>query len=234
MNDMPISSSNEYLVNREAAEMSGYSPDYLARLYREGKVEATKRERTWLVKRQSLESFMRSQEQKKKEMPQGLANTREQHHKAATHMASPLVTEGPGVNEMAIPKHRTSRLAYGSPTLSEVHPMLRQGFALAVTVLVLSASVGIGQSGIIDSVAQRLVASAVAAHAGERDLPEQSVLAVYRLGDMLSHAAAVQTEAAPRVYKEGVLTLLGAARTMAAAVTALPDFSYRVFRNFSH
>jgi excisionase family DNA binding protein len=49
-----IADGNEWLTVREAAKLSGYDPEHVRRLVREGKVTARKISIVWLVDRTSL------------------------------------------------------------------------------------------------------------------------------------------------------------------------------------
>ena len=56
----------KWLTVQEAAELSGYHPDYVRQLIRAGKVSAKKFSIVWMVDRASLQSYIRDQ----KETPQ--------------------------------------------------------------------------------------------------------------------------------------------------------------------
>src|SRR3989344_5694794 len=61
-------SSKKLISTKEASELSGYSPDYLARLARSGEVGGTRVGRTWLVERKSLARFMKKNGRSKREL----------------------------------------------------------------------------------------------------------------------------------------------------------------------
>lgn len=54
---MSLQDSQRYLSARDAAALVGYTPDYVTRLAREGKVVAEKEGRQWFVERDSLKLF---------------------------------------------------------------------------------------------------------------------------------------------------------------------------------
>lgn len=52
-----MATNSEWLSVSEAAELSGYHPEYIRRLIRDGEIEAKKFSIVWQVKRQSLLDF---------------------------------------------------------------------------------------------------------------------------------------------------------------------------------
>ena len=56
---MPI----EWITTAEAAELSGYHPEHLRELMREGKIEARKFGIVWQVSKQSLLNYLKVAEQ---------------------------------------------------------------------------------------------------------------------------------------------------------------------------
>jgi hypothetical protein len=73
MNALP---EKKFISTAEASELSGYNPDHLARLAREGAVEAIRVGRTWHVERESLESFLKKQGRSMNGFP-GLISTKD-------------------------------------------------------------------------------------------------------------------------------------------------------------
>jgi excisionase family DNA binding protein len=55
---------SDWITTKEAAELSGYTPDYLRELIRESKVKAQKWTREWQVSRKSLLAYLKEQEAK--------------------------------------------------------------------------------------------------------------------------------------------------------------------------
>ena len=55
------------ISTKDASSLSGYNPDYLARLCRAGKIDGTRVGRAWLVSQESLEAFVKEQGAKKEE-----------------------------------------------------------------------------------------------------------------------------------------------------------------------
>ncbi len=53
----------EWITTKEAAELSGYAPDYVRDLAREGKIKARKVATVWLVSRKSLLAHKRQAEE---------------------------------------------------------------------------------------------------------------------------------------------------------------------------
>ena len=54
----------EWLSVSEAAEVSGYNPEYIRRLIRSGEIEARKFSIVWQVRRESLTSYIKSAQKK--------------------------------------------------------------------------------------------------------------------------------------------------------------------------
>lgn len=50
--------NGEWLTVREAAKLSGYNPEHITRLIREGRIEARKISIVWLVDRKSLLAYL--------------------------------------------------------------------------------------------------------------------------------------------------------------------------------
>ena len=57
---MRVTKNDEWLSVNDAAEISGYHPEYIRRLIRNGEVEARKFSIVWQVRRESLESYIQS------------------------------------------------------------------------------------------------------------------------------------------------------------------------------
>ena len=49
----------EWLTVNEAAKLSGYNPDYIRELIRQGKIKARKFSIVWMVDRKSLSAFLK-------------------------------------------------------------------------------------------------------------------------------------------------------------------------------
>jgi hypothetical protein len=54
--------ADEWLTVNEAADLSGYHPEHVRRLIRQGAVTAKKFSIVWMVSKDSLLSYIRSQE----------------------------------------------------------------------------------------------------------------------------------------------------------------------------
>ncbi len=51
----------EWITTQEAAELSGYHPDYIRKKVREGRIRGRKVVIVWLVSRKSLEAYLKEQ-----------------------------------------------------------------------------------------------------------------------------------------------------------------------------
>lgn len=56
--------ATDWLTTKEAAELSGYHPDYLRTQIRAGRIKAQKWMRDWQVSRKSLLAYLKEQEAK--------------------------------------------------------------------------------------------------------------------------------------------------------------------------
>ncbi|MDP2655141.1 MAG: helix-turn-helix domain-containing protein, partial [bacterium] len=71
-----------FIPTKEAAELSGYTSDYLARLARSGKISARRVGHTWMVDSESLTSFLDQQGDRKVDYARALARAREKEYRA--------------------------------------------------------------------------------------------------------------------------------------------------------
>jgi len=58
------SNDSEWLTVNEAAEISGYHPEYIRRLIRDGKIEGRKFAIVWQVRRDSLNAYIKNAQTK--------------------------------------------------------------------------------------------------------------------------------------------------------------------------
>lgn len=59
-----IKNKNDYVTSAEAAKLLGFSPDHTRRLMAEGKIEAEKLGRSWIVKTKNLANIKRQRRPK--------------------------------------------------------------------------------------------------------------------------------------------------------------------------
>jgi excisionase family DNA binding protein len=57
-----ITNGGEWLTVNEAAKLSGYNPEYIRELIRQGKIKARKFSIVWMVDRRSLLAYMKKAE----------------------------------------------------------------------------------------------------------------------------------------------------------------------------
>ena len=117
------------LSTKEAAELSGYTPDYLARLTRAGKIKGERFGRSWCIDKRSLEHFMADQEERKVLRSRHLASEREKEYGAV--MVSESLVSRTLTTELPMP-------IYGlGPTSVRSHVVaLVAGFAVVFSGLV--------------------------------------------------------------------------------------------------
>src|ERR1700677_3609355 len=70
------------IPTKKAAELSGYTPDYIARLARLGKISGRRIGHTWFVNAESLRRFLGRQEDRKIDYARALARAREIEYRA--------------------------------------------------------------------------------------------------------------------------------------------------------
>lgn len=66
MSTLSAKGMEKFLPAKEVAELVGYTPDYVSRLAREGKVAAERRSRGWFVDPESVKLFLLTAEKKKR------------------------------------------------------------------------------------------------------------------------------------------------------------------------
>ncbi len=136
-----------FISSKDASKISGYSSDYLSRLTRSGKIKGSQIGRTWLVDKQSLFAFLEQQGKHKEELARNLARERaiEYREKANRSLQPQKVSLADVGNAVVNPRTLVSTPRKIAPILRPIPmrvsaPMLRQTFALAVTVIILGSS----------------------------------------------------------------------------------------------
>ena len=124
--DLPL--TKKYILIKEASEASGYSIDYLTRLCRGSKIEATQVGRTWLVNKYSLQEFVREQEEKKKGFAKELSAQREREYNKRAEV---------GNSQIGLLAILLNKVNPFSPNISS-RPTLQKGLAFAVAMLVIA------------------------------------------------------------------------------------------------
>ena len=104
MNDEIFFSGKRYISAGSAAPSVDFTRDYVARLCREGKIEARRVGKQWYVEMESLKSFIVTQEYKRAKRNQVLARFRAKEDKDSPH--SYLLAEGPAILQPALEKMR--------------------------------------------------------------------------------------------------------------------------------
>src|SRR3989338_3130684 len=75
----PLNDKN-LITTKRASEISGYTPDYLARLARSGKIAGKRIGHSWLIDRESLTRFLNEQGDRKIDRARALARAREEEY----------------------------------------------------------------------------------------------------------------------------------------------------------
>ncbi|MEO6536949.1 MAG: hypothetical protein ABIT47_04605, partial [Candidatus Paceibacterota bacterium] len=112
--------SNSLVSTKIASDLSGYNPDYLARVCREGKIKGAQIGRSWLIDKNSLEQFVALQQERKRELALQTAKVREQEYKIANAVV-PVTDHIQKASNVAAEKAR-----------SVISPIQRTQFALPI------------------------------------------------------------------------------------------------------
>ncbi|MBU2158933.1 helix-turn-helix domain-containing protein, partial [Patescibacteria group bacterium] len=149
------------ISTKEASELSGYNSDYLSRLCRENKIEGTQVGRTWLVSRSSLQSFIRSQEERKRGLAESLSKEREREYRKVT---SPVAkaTRAAGKVHGEVDQAIKSTLLSAS-LYSRGLKLMARSSSLVATGLILALSAYAAGTGALENFADRAVVSALSA-----------------------------------------------------------------------
>ncbi|MBI3572146.1 hypothetical protein HY091_01255, partial [Candidatus Kaiserbacteria bacterium] len=78
---MDPSFENNFITTKQAHALSGYSPDYLARLARSQKLIAKRVGKSWVIRKDSLAEFLRVQGKRKVEFARALSESRETEYR---------------------------------------------------------------------------------------------------------------------------------------------------------
>ncbi|MDB5266126.1 MAG: hypothetical protein JWM39_839 [Parcubacteria group bacterium] len=136
---MTLNLDQHLLSTKDASALSGYNADYLSRLCRSGKIAGTQIGRTWLVNSESLQQFVREQEERKQQISSELSQSREKEYQHA-QKNTPARAEK---------KSKSTIGAVRSPFTTFVRT---PAFAFALSILVMGTSVYAATFGPISSV----------------------------------------------------------------------------------
>ncbi|MBU2329867.1 helix-turn-helix domain-containing protein, partial [Patescibacteria group bacterium] len=147
------------ISTKEASELSGYNADYLSRLCREGKIDATQVGRTWLVSKVSLEGFMQSQAERKRELAESLSKEREREYSKATSPVTKTVHVAERLREEI-----TRTVVASLPKVSSYSKGLKvlgQSSAVFATSLILTLSAYAAGNGSLNQFASQALSTAL-------------------------------------------------------------------------
>ncbi len=149
------------ISTKEASELSGYNSDYLSRLCREDKIEATQVGRTWLVSRSSLETFMRAQGERKRELAESLSKEREKEYRKAAAPISRVARATENVRGNISQALKTKRIP--NNFYERGIKLFAKGAPVIATSLILAASAYAAGTGALGDFATNTVNSALSA-----------------------------------------------------------------------
>ncbi|HEX2792153.1 MAG TPA: hypothetical protein VHO23_00305, partial [Candidatus Paceibacterota bacterium] len=140
---------------------------------RSGKIAGTQVGRTWLVSKESVELFMREQEERKRELAESLARTREEEYRKSNPVTkaetTPEARSKTATEERPAEATAPVRLTLRKPIVSPYAPkrssqVARQTFALVATLGIAGLSMAVASSGSIARVAGASMLAAERAH----------------------------------------------------------------------
>ena len=162
----------DFITTKEAAKISGYSPDYIARLVRSGEIVGRRVGHAWFVEASSLERFSSGQESRNNERSRALAqkraleyhSSRPQTNVAAQATPTVITTAPVSMRAIASTPVQASTL---SPAASTQPPLfrrsirdasfMRKALALPIAFIVVTMSAWAAET-IIPSIASHAVA----------------------------------------------------------------------------
>jgi fibronectin-binding autotransporter adhesin len=208
MSDMPLNLEQTLLSTKDASALSGYNADYLSRLCRSGKIAGTQVGRTWLVDRNSLEQFVREQEERKRAISNELSQTREKEYQQA---------------QKSIPAIRAARVIAKRPVRSPFTKLLRQPMvAFVASFFILATSV---YAGTIGPIAQSVEHAGTIATAVQQSINGSESAVAPRLRVASNIAAASTGIPTTRATAQRVLKPTLDAKTIASMIARIdvPD-----------
>ncbi|MDE2021891.1 MAG: helix-turn-helix domain-containing protein, partial [Patescibacteria group bacterium] len=136
------------ITTKDAAGLSGYTPDYLSRLMRSGKIEGRRVGRSWLIDNESLTDFLDKHENRKTDYARSLARAREEEyllHQNALREGAYSTRHIEKLSKLPVPVFFGIRK--GSP-----HTHF---FALSTALLVVVFGALVAQAGVLSQLAGR-------------------------------------------------------------------------------
>ena len=216
---------NEFITTKEAAKLSGYSSDYLARLARSNNIVGRQIGRAWLIDLASLEEYLTTQGLRKNARTQELARVRADEYRVRqTPPVEMLERFSPSILKRAF--QPTSDL-FASRTIS-----------LIVACAVVAGGALAAQTSNVESVALRVAALSSEVSMGLRgmlaDVPTNIRTRITYMHDLrdISHARAVDTMGATTALAtvSHIASAITYARTIRFAIADDDDVASRIMR----
>ncbi|MDO8407909.1 MAG: helix-turn-helix domain-containing protein, partial [bacterium] len=202
---MYLPPATDFITTREAAKLSGYTSDYLARLARSGEIVGRQVGRAWLISVDSLQRYLSAQRGRKIAHARALASTRADEYRAARLSIRPIAQ---------IPTKPIC--VSGLPC--QRHPFASRTLAFTVACAVVTSGALLAHGAFIPELATHTGVLAENVSVGLREM----------LGDMpshfIAHIDAVHVEVTrSHIRVVGELAQLSA--FVASPVLVSPDFS---------
>ncbi|HVW82884.1 MAG TPA: hypothetical protein VHC68_03005, partial [Candidatus Paceibacterota bacterium] len=179
---------SDFISTKEAARLSSYHSDYLARLAKQNKIIGRQVGRTWLISWSSLERFAAEQESRKRARAGALSSERRSHYRAAN---APSLPAPIGISADP-PRPRPRPLV--SPWSSLARSRL---LALAVTCALLGASAAASAAPALPAFGAHAAALAVQSARGFSLLADEALAPV---AARVAAAHAQERSASERAY----------------------------------
>ncbi|HEX5774364.1 MAG TPA: hypothetical protein VFY28_00160, partial [Candidatus Paceibacterota bacterium] len=211
------------ISTKEASVLSGYHSDYLARMARTGKIVGTQVGRTWLVSRDSVEQFMREQEERKREIAGQLAKTREtEYRRLHPELAAPVVAQNtpvetaavkepvmPDVSPRPVPVARPlgERRALPSPYVSTKDIIVRHAIATVAMLAIVGGASAVAVSDLPTYASERSMAIASQA---------SPIAILASIGEATNTMVARAVLSAPSLYERATYAWVDASLVLAS------------------
>lgn len=205
---MDFSLQENLISTKEASKLSGYNPDYLSRLCRDGKIAGRRIGRSWLVYKDSLDAFVVAQAEHKRDIADSLAHERRVAYRAATAALADCASEEVSRHAQMETRKAVRAVmgAFARGGLPERTPIFTgYGPSAALTALILAVGVLLAGTGLTARVgAVALTGMFDARLIALESLEEAHAYAVEKRSAVL--ASAVASRHAHEARVEGVVT----------------------------
>ncbi|MDR3546804.1 MAG: DUF5011 domain-containing protein [Candidatus Pacebacteria bacterium] len=146
----------KFISTKDASSLSGYNPDYLARLCRAGKIVGARIGRAWFVSQESLEAFVREQGERKVELRTTLSEIRNKEYHSTRNEAATTQIDSVKSDKISTRVLETSSL---QPLIAT--PFQKHAVAVLAALLVLVLGIYGAQAKVLEDVGNTSLAIAL-------------------------------------------------------------------------